>query len=186
MYYVYMKYLVDSINNYKDIDLNIIKSNKRERISKYSRLDKLRSYIGEILLIKGFKEYYNIDYNNINIIYNKYGKPYIENSNIYFNISHSNEYVIVVFSDKEIGVDIEYIHGNINTMNIFCNKLEKEYINGEITKLFDVFTYKEAYIKMLGTSIINIKEINYFDNTNINIYKPIIDNYSINIIEKRN
>ena len=183
---MYMKYLIGRINDYNNIDLNIIKESKKLRISKYNDKDKLRSYIGELLLIEGLNKYYNINYNDINIIYNKYGKPYLENYNLYYNISHSKDYVIVVFSDKKIGVDIEYIHGNINTKNIFCNKEEIEYIDNDLTKLFDIFTYKEAYIKMQGKSIMNIKDVSFFNNYDINKYNINLDGYSINIIEKRN
>jgi len=183
---MYMKYLIGCINDYKNIDLSIIKKYKRDVISKYSELDKLRSYVGELLFIEGLKKYYDIDYNNININYNSNGKPFIENYDLYFNISHSKDYVIVVFSNNDIGVDIEYIHGDINTKNIFCNTKEMEYIGSDINKLFDVFTYKEAYIKMIGDSITNINKINYFNNNNINRYNIKLKGYSINIIEKRN
>ena len=50
---------------------------------------------------------YHIDYNKLDFNFNKYNKPFIDN--LFFNISHSNKYSVVVTSEKKIGVDIEYI-----------------------------------------------------------------------------
>ena len=163
-----MKYLVDNINNYKNIDLNVLKIYKMKKINKYySYKDILRSFVGEMLLIKGLNDFYNIDYNDVNIVLNDFGKPYIENNNIYYNISHSNDYVIVAFSNNEIGVDIQYIYGDLNTKKIFCNDDEIKYIGNDINKLFDVYTFKESYIKMLGIDLLCIKDVNFSGNYNV-------------------
>ena len=74
-----------------------------------NKKNKQQTILWEILLIKRLKKFYNIDYQNIDITYNKNGKPYILNSNIYYNISHSNDYVVCIFWNKERGIDIEKI-----------------------------------------------------------------------------
>ena len=58
------------------------------------------------LLKESLKKDYNIS--DYEIIYNEYNKPYLKNEKIYFNISHSNGTIVLVISDKEIGVDVEY------------------------------------------------------------------------------
>ena len=45
---------------------------------------------------------------NYELTFNKYNKAYLKNRNIYFNISHDKNTTVLVTSDKEIGVDIEY------------------------------------------------------------------------------
>jgi phosphopantetheinyl transferase len=51
----------------------------------------------------------NCSPSDINIQYNHYGKPFITRpTNIYFNISHSMNFVVVVFYNHPIGVEIEY------------------------------------------------------------------------------
>ena len=59
------------------------------------------NFFREILKLMEIKEY--------NVIKNKYGKPYFEKENIYFNLSHSKEYIAAAFYKKEIGIDIQDI-----------------------------------------------------------------------------
>lgn len=45
---------------------------------------------------------------NIQFTNNDYGKPYLlMHKNLYFNISHSIDKVLMVVSDTEVGIDIE-------------------------------------------------------------------------------
>ena len=138
-----MKLLIYDIRNIdlKTLDETYKNLNEFDKI----KIDKLvikkqkcLSIMGIYLLKNGLNDYYNLDYSNISILRNCNGKPYIENSNIYYNISHSNDYVICVFSNRNVGIDIE--------------KKKKD---------FDIksFTLKESYIKMKGLSIFNIKNI---------------------------
>lgn len=48
---------------------------------------------------------------DIRFSYNEFGKPFLHNynNNLYFNLSHSNDYCLIGISKlKPIGVDIEY------------------------------------------------------------------------------
>ena len=58
-------------------------------------------------LLKKVLKKYHIKYD---IFYNENRKPYVKNNPIYFNISHSGEYIVCVVSDKEIGVDIQEVY----------------------------------------------------------------------------
>ena len=46
---------------------------------------------------------------NAEIDYNEHGKPYLKNNELYFNISHDKNTTALVTSDKEIGVDLQYL-----------------------------------------------------------------------------
>ena len=100
-----------------------------------------KEYLKEIL-----KEYH-IDYD---IFYNEYGKPYIKNNPIYFNISHSGDYIVIIISDRECGIDIEKIRDiNNNIIDKVCLDKEKELIID--SKSFTLmWTKKEAYSKYKG------------------------------------
>ena len=161
------------------------KINTNDKKTKYN---KSRSLL-KILL----KNYYNINYKDIEIITNQYGKPYIKDMKIYYNISYSYDYVICIISNKEIGIDIEKIRKtNINTKKIFATKIEQNYI-GNYEKLFKIFTLKEAYFKMLGTDLKKMKNIefnilnkNIICSDNNIITKQIkFHNYIISICEKK-
>lgn len=198
-----MEYKIININDINKAEIlifyNNINSSKKIKIDKIrNKKRKIQSVLGEYLL-KELLKIYNISYSNINYIYNEEGKPYIKDYNIYFNISHSHDYVITVINNKEIGVDIEKIRKtNISIINRICTNKEKEYVlssNIDIEKrLFEIFTLKEAYFKMKGLNLNNLKSVEFIISNNnvtcndnsINIkLLHIINDYIISIIEKK-
>lgn len=128
--------------------------------------------------------------NNIkkySIFYNKYGKPYLKKINKYFNISNTKNISVCVFSDKEIGVDIEYIRYNELVMKRMFTLEECEFVNNSKNKaeIFTlIWTIKESYSKLLGLGLnYNFKKIDTFKIKNkINIKK--YQNYIVTIIEE--
>lgn len=199
-----MKYLIKNIDSYTDLDyLNIynrIKVQKRRQIDKIKRIsDKKRSLLGEYCLIQLLKDEYNLDYEDVSILKNGNGKPYINDKNIYFSISHSNDYVVVAVSNNEIGVDIERIKAtDLKTIKQFANDDEREFIlsSKEEThkRLFEIYTLKEAYIKMKGTNMTDFKKINFRIEGNeiicsdssvkVLLFDTLIERYIISICEK--
>jgi 4'-phosphopantetheinyl transferase len=159
-----VKYIIKNITDYNKKDINDFYNNipiiKKDKIDKLrNNDDKTRSIIGEILLHKLLG-------NNIDYYINKYGKPYLKNNNIFFNISHSFNYVITIISENEIGIDIEKIRLTpINTINQFATEKEKEYIlstkDNIEERIFKIYTLKEAYFKMLGTNLNHILEVEF-------------------------
>lgn len=197
-----MKYIIKNINDYSDKEINNFYNNiyieKKNRINNFrNELKTRQSVIGELLLSNLLDKYYNLDYNDLEFKFNKDNKPFIVNNNIFYNISHSSNYVIAVVSDKEIGIDIEKIREtNIKSINYFASSKEKEYIllehNNLFKRLFEIYTLKEAYIKMVGKSVFDIRNVeftisnNHINCSNINVkcYSFIYDNYVISICEK--
>ena len=121
------------------------------------------------------------------IIKNKNGKPYLKDNNIYFNISHKNDLIGIAVSKKEIGFDIEYIDHkkeiNESVLNNYFSESERNYVNNDIEKFFEVFTKKESYIKLLGGRVAEIKYIDVF-NLDCKFYKKNIDDYIFMIAKK--
>ena len=92
----------------------------------------------------------------------KYGKAYISNfENIYFNLSHSGKMVLCAISDREVGVDIEYIDHEID-LNIakhyFYNKEYESIMNSQnpADEFFKYWVLKESYMKYTGLGM-NLK-----------------------------
>jgi len=169
-----MEYYIDHIKNHTQNSLNNFKVSKQkeQRIKKLKKkLTRNQSILGEILLKKLLKEKYNLDYNQIEFYENNYGKPYLKNQNIYFNISHSYNYVITIISKKEIGIDIEKIRKTpLNVINQFATPQEKLYILSSKKnihkRIFQIYTLKEAYFKMQGTNLNNILDITFLIKNN--------------------
>ena len=119
---------------------------------------------------------------NINdeIIYNEYGKPYLKNNEIYFNISHSKEYTILGISSSEIGVDIEEIKPiRENVINKVGTDDEKKLIkNDEDFTL--IWVKKESYVKWNGMGIgYGLKNVDTTKITNFIIKR--LDNFYISV-----
>ena len=86
----------------------------------------------------------------------------------------------------------------MNTIDIFATQKEKEYIlsseNDIYKRLFQIYTLKEAYFKMLGKDLSRIKEVEFIiDNNNITCSdkeiiaysSDTIDNYIFSICKKK-
>lgn len=151
-------YLFD-IKNYLESDnekFKLIPPSFKKRIDRYKdEYDKLRSSIGYYLLIKYLKEDFGIEINDEEILTNKFDKPYIKNNPIYFSISHSLNFVGVLLSDNECGLDIQ--HDDNLTHEKLAKKilLDKEYEMYEKNRdiLFKKWVQIEAYYKKMGTGI---------------------------------
>lgn len=157
----------DNINNYSLKDYtnyyNILTDDDRIKIDKLIGIRKKQYILSRILLKNILKDKYSINYNDILIKYNKCGKPYLDD--ISFNISHSHDYVIVATSDSNIGIDIEKIRKvKLTTMNLFCTDKERQYILNSDNKylaFWTIYTLKEAYFKMLGTDLSDMKKVEF-------------------------
>lgn len=149
-----------SYDNYIDDDIiNYLPSNVKEHLLK--RHDKARreSLMGYLLLTYAISKYYgkltvvDLDYSN--------NKPFIINSNLKFNLSHSNNVVALALSDEyNIGIDIERIRPlDMRLARRIANDIELIDIKSGFD-LISLWTKKEAFVKLNGGSIFsNIKEL---------------------------
>lgn len=164
-------YLFDLLKNNIDINFffSCLPESFKERTNKYSlKEDKKRSVIAYYLLYKYLINDFSYDFSKMNLKENEYEKPYLEG--IYFNISHSHNFVVLVISDYECGIDIEKIESNKDYSKIAKKVLKNnEYQEYLITKnneyVIKKWVLMEAYYKMLGTGIkYNDMEIDVDDN----------------------
>ena len=106
--------------------------------------------------------------NECDVIYDfgKNGKPFAKNfPDIHFSISHSDNFSIIAFCNKDIGVDCE------NSTKIISTEILTRYFSSsEYNDFFDVplrlWLSKEAYVKYTGAGFAlgrNKLEIPYFD-----------------------
>ena len=112
------------------------------------------NYTSENLLKYALKDYANID--KYEIVYNEYGKPYLKNIDIYFNISNSKNVSVCVISNREVGIDIQYKTYKESLKNKVFNNKEQELLDKSIEKesvFTKMWTIKESYVKMKGIGL---------------------------------
>lgn len=127
--------------------------------------DRRSSLAGYILLYRGAYELYKK--RQFNITFNEYGKPLCDFC--FFSISHSDGHVVCVLSDEPVGVDIQKL-SNIKPREKykFFNEKENCYVNQNSDllskKFIEIFTKKEAAVKMSGLSISHAALVDTFSN----------------------
>ncbi|SEB09002.1 4'-phosphopantetheinyl transferase family protein [Pedobacter hartonius] len=93
---------------------------------------------------------------------------------IYFNISHSNQRAVIAIGTGEIGIDLEYVQPDFEYLSVAefaFSAMESDSLlrhENPLKEFFRLWTRKEAFLKGLGTGLINdLKLINCLDNENI-------------------
>lgn len=94
--------------------------------------------------------------------YGEKGKPYFKEEPVYFSLSHSGDYVFGVFSEREIGADIQYGKPDYSERIVsrFFTEKEQELWQGCSDKearrrlFYKLWTRKEAYGKLTGDGIL--------------------------------
>lgn len=122
-----------------------------------------RNYINDYILNNGFK-----------IINNKYGKPSYENSDIYFNKSHTKDLSVAIIDNKSCGIDIEKIRTFNELMaNKICSNEEITFLNGVSNKDYYftlLWVLKESFLKCVGVGLsVPMKKINFIKDNKINL-----------------
>ena len=108
-----MDYLIDKIENYsneelKRLYLEMPKYVQMKIKKKAFVQNQKQTLIGYYLLRKLlFKNYQMSIFPELTE--NPFGKPYFKDTNIFFNISHSNNLVACAVSTQNIGIDIEKV-----------------------------------------------------------------------------
>jgi len=87
-----------------------------------------------------------------------HGKPYLQNSDLYFNISHSQRYVVCAISDEEVGIDIQFhkkdeIDKVARRMMSAKEWQEYQEASDKSKFFYDLWAKKESYIKYTGEGL---------------------------------
>ncbi len=119
------------------------------------------------LLRTAIEEKYGIPNNEIVILKDDKGKPYIEGmDDVFVSVSHSKGAVMCAVSDKQVGVDIELCAKRRKSVEsrVFT-EYEISLLNSaedEDKAFFALWTLKESYLKAIGTGFAdNAKNIEF-------------------------
>lgn len=187
-------YAIRLEKQYSELDiLSLLPFLSKKRVDKIkdycSKLDQIRSILGESLLRYLLWNEYLIPSANIQFQYNRYGKPsLIEYENIYFSISHSGEWILCAVSDTPIGIDIE--GGQHESIILIAKRFftEQEYsyiikqtLDNQKNAFYKLWTLKESYVKCIGRGLSIPLNSFYFEwgNEYIRMYEDGVpnDNY---------
>lgn len=99
-----------------------------------------------------------IPFADLQFQYGSYGKPELKNTShpLFFNMSHSGDYVVIGVGNHPVGIDIEHKTRNYEGIakRCFCDA-EYEWIMEAAPeerphRFLEIWTMKEAYIKWTG------------------------------------
>lgn len=105
--------------------------------------------------------YLNIAPENISLKTDHHGKPYIENSNVFFNLSHSGDYALVAIGlDSALGIDLEKFSSRSYrglAQQMFSEAENQQLLSCpqylEAAVFFSIWSQKEAFIKACGLGL---------------------------------
>lgn len=115
------------------------------------------------------------DPSDVKIIYDINNKPWLKGNPIFFNLSHTRDtFAFAISENFRIGIDLENTDRKIDFKAIIRSVFsigEEKYILGDKEKsrerFFLLWTRKEAFLKALGTGIIdNLKDVEVFRKVN--------------------
>ena len=141
---------------YDDL-LQVISKENRERCQRFRRTENaLHTLYGELILRHVLIQQFALKNDEIEILKEESGKPYVKGTPIHYNISHSRDYVVCAFSEQAVGIDIQWIK------EVDLKIAKKYFCNSECDDLFaqpadqqaddfaTLWTLKESYIKWSG------------------------------------
>ena len=120
----------------------------------------------------GIARQFNVAPESISFRAGKNGKPYCDNYDIHFSLSHSENMAVCVISDKPVGIDVEKIRPvNPEVAKKCFTEKEQEYVFSDKSKtrarFFEIWTKKEAYIKRNALSLSDIKSFDVLDDKSV-------------------
>jgi len=148
-----LKLYISSIQPFMLLDgMNLITDARRARIDTYVQpADQARCLVAGLLLRKACGVTADSQ-----LRFGENGKPYLKSGGLYFNISHSGDYVVLATADNEIGVDIEKIVPADDAVADRCfTAEERKWMESQRNEeaFFTLWTAKESVMKGTGLGL---------------------------------
>lgn len=148
-----MKLYLSPMRDFKDLSgLERLWPQRREKVLKYSNAaDRARCLAGGLMLLHvlGICR-------DSQISFNRYGKPFLPEPALHFNLSHSGDYVVLAVDENEVGVDIEKIAPYSDEIARKCFSAEEyRWLQGraEDRAFYALWTAKESVMKACGKGL---------------------------------
>ncbi|MGM0418606.1 MAG: 4'-phosphopantetheinyl transferase family protein [Thermodesulfobacteriota bacterium] len=157
------------ISDFKDNPYFLTKLLDKDDLKKAYRFKNNSSGMLRFKLARGAlrllcSKYYSVSSEKIIFSYNENLKPFVKSTahNIFFNLSHSSDTALIIFSDKRYtGADIEMLRNIVNIQKIAFSYFHPEELTflGSIPEsqksyyFIKIWTLKEAFVKAFGKKV---------------------------------
>ncbi|MGN1166333.1 MAG: 4'-phosphopantetheinyl transferase family protein [Lachnospiraceae bacterium] len=144
-------------------DMKSLPEYELKRAAAFSREeDRLRYLVSRSLLRKILSIYLELPASSFRFEKGEHGKPFLADQKIQFNLSHSEDYIALVFcANSPVGIDIEKIRPKArieSLVNRFFHPDEARIFSGlneqqKIDFMFRGWTLREAFLKGIGCGL---------------------------------
>ena len=145
-------YALVDISAFGDADTEYIRENISGHFADKASLKRKESVIGKALLCLILEEKFGVT--DFAVDCKKNGKPFIVDSNIFFNISHSGKYVLCTVGDENNGCDIQqfkpYNNKVVKRFFAYSEQLFLEKSENQSRDFAKFWTLKESALKFSG------------------------------------
>jgi phosphopantetheinyl transferase len=168
--------LVDFSKKYQELHLDIsdsdihylyqfLDSDELARIPK-NHLFSVTYIVCRALLKLCLARILKIDIASLKINYGHYGKPFLDDHPVYFNVSKREKFFVIFFSKNECGVDLELttpinidaISNHFFSINERLQIKQNNNVERKISEFFNIWVKKESIIKALGGQLSDISQ----------------------------
>jgi 4'-phosphopantetheinyl transferase len=147
---------------------NVLTPDEKQRADRFiNPADAERFILCRGLLRRTLADYLEQKPADLCFSHNENGKPFLKESNLSFNVSHSRDRLLIaVTCARAVGVDIEFRRDGVQMTPIadrWFSPAEREFFQGSENPhntFFDIWSKKEAYVKALGEGI--FRDLNSF------------------------
>lgn len=171
LFFLIYKCVVDMKIICKKLDYNYIKENEQQllekvdsdRRAKVERIsaekERYRCLGAGLLLADVIDKELGIHTSNIKLSYGENGKPSLVGYEEFnYNLSHSGDMVVIAYGNAPVGIDIEYLerrnrYNEAVIKRCFTESEQKYAISNGDKGFFDIWTMKEAYLKLSGKGV---------------------------------
>ncbi|GAC43904.1 phosphopantetheinyl transferase [Paenibacillus popilliae ATCC 14706] len=141
--------------------LRLLPPDRQGKINRFHhQADAYRSLLAEVLVRKIIGERTGLANSQIRFHYNSFGKPELASElHLFFNISHSGEWIACAVHNREVGIDVEQMKPiDLSVARRFfsaeeCERMENEPPEGRLRLFYDLWTLKESYVKLRGQGL---------------------------------
>jgi 4'-phosphopantetheinyl transferase len=177
--------MVHKVKSLHITELFYVKTNASEL---NNRVEKARtnSLYAELLLRYLACKILKIPNNQVILKRNLFDKPYLMNyNNFFFNISHSEDFVICVVSSNEVGADIQKVKPTLIEITKKLYNLSNKTEN--LDEFYNRWVKEESYIKYLGKNMkFLVKAVPYLKKDVCFKQYDIHPDYKISVCSKEN